>query len=125
VNRITDPARVNALAGADLTAFLAEPLHVCLVEGDSLGIFGWRGPGIYEIHLAFAVKGRRAIDLLALMIARMCDRHGARMFWAAIPLESRNVRMFARLAGFSSDGIVETAAGKREIFVSESNLCRH
>lgn len=102
---------------------MAEPLHVFLEEGESLGCFVWRGPGIYEIHLVFAVRGRKAMDLLARMIARMCDQHGARMFWAAIPIESRHVRMFARLAGFRSEGSLPFADGPKELFVSETSPC--
>jgi hypothetical protein len=125
MNRTCDPERVNALSGLDLSGAVAEPLHVFLEEGESLGCFVWRGPGIYEIHLVFAERGRKALDLLCRMIARMCDRHNAKFFWAAIPLESRHVRMFARLAGFQSDGTLPFADGDKEIFVSESNLCRH
>lgn len=43
----------------------------------------------------------------------------ARLFWAAIPVESRNVRMFARLCGFRSEGVAEFVDGPKEIFVSE------
>lgn len=123
MHRSNQPEEINRLAGADMSPVVACPLHVCLVDGENLGVFAWRGPGIYEIHLAFAARGRTALDLLCRMIARLCDEHRARIFWAMIPVESRHVRMFARLAGFASDGFVTTQHGEQEVFVSEKSSC--
>lgn len=121
MNRLVDPERVTELAGVDLGLAPYEPLNFFLEEGGSLGCFVWRGPGIYEIHLAFKARGREAIDLFHRMKARV----PARFMWAAIPLESRHVRMFARLAGFASEGVMAFADGEKEIFTSRSVGCRH
>lgn len=121
MNRLTDPAQVNALAGVDLGLAPYEPLNFFLEESGSLGCFIWRGPGIYEIHLAFRVRGREALDLFK----RMTTQVPACFLWAAIPLESRHVRMFARLAGFVSEGVRSFADGDKEIFTSRSVGCHY
>ena len=123
MNRTRDPERVNSLAGADLSELVASPLHVCLIDGDSLGIFAWRGPAIYEIHLAYQVRGRAAWDLFKAMLDTMREEYGARLFWTLIPVGSRNVRLFARIGGLLSDGFVTTQHGPQELFVSEKCGC--
>jgi hypothetical protein len=53
----------------------------------------------------------------------MKEHHGARLFWALIPLESRKVRMFTRLVGWKSAGMFKTQHGDCEAFVSENVEC--
>jgi hypothetical protein len=48
-----------------MAELLANPLNVCLIEGDSGTVFAWRGPGIFEAHVFYAVRGREALDLIA------------------------------------------------------------
>lgn len=108
---------------ADFSTFLAEPLHVALVEGKSGAVFAWRGPGIYEVHVHFEVRGRQAIDLLHRMTDAMRFSHGARLFWALIPQEDRKTRMFARLCGWKSLGMKADSFGPKELFVSEICPC--
>lgn len=113
----------TAAPDGDFTAFLAEPLHVALIEGESGALFAWRGPGIFEVHVFFTVRGRAAIDLMARMIEAMRFCHDARLFWALIPLPDRKTRMFARLCGWKSLGTKEDAFGPKELFVSEICPC--
>lgn len=107
----------------DFSAFLAEPLHVALIEGESGALFAWRGPGIYEVHVFFSVRGRAAIDLMTRMTDAMRFSHDARLFWALIPDENRKTRMFARLCGWKSLGPKQDAFGPKELFVSEICPC--
>jgi hypothetical protein len=128
VRRTFDVELVNAMLGRDVpgvdfTEALSNPLNVCIVEGESGAVFAWRGPGIYEIHLFFAVRGRDALRLFDSMLGIVRSAYGGRFFWALIPVASRNVRMFARLAGFKPDGILETQHGPNELFVSEKMEC--
>jgi hypothetical protein len=121
--RSTDPALVNRLAAAqgqdgDFTEFLSDPLHVCLIEGKSGALFAFRGPGIYEVHVFFDVRGAKALWLGETMLGWMREKHGARLFWSLIPVESRKVLMFARLMGWESHGIVESRHGWQELFSS-------
>ena len=125
MERTRDAARVNELMardfpGCDMSELLAEPMHVCLIDGESGAIFAFRGPGIFEVHVFFAVKGRAAIGLIHAMLDFMRAEHGARSFWALIPVESRKVLMFARLVGWKSLGVRETRHGPNELFSSET-----
>lgn len=128
MRRSTDVEQVNALLGRDFpgvdsTELLANPLNICLIEDGNGAVFAWRGPGIYEIHLFFTARGREALKLFDSMLGIVQSAWGGRFFWALVPMESRNVRMFARLAGFKSDGILETQHGPNELFVSENVEC--
>jgi hypothetical protein len=125
IERVRDVERVNRLLardfeGVDFSEVLAEPLHVCLVEGESGAIFAWRGPGIYELHLFFEVRGKAAMSLLRAMIARMFIEYGARLLWALVPADDRKVRLFARLMGWEHRGVVQTRNGLNELFVLEN-----
>lgn len=102
----------------DFTDFISNPLNVGLLDGDGGALFAWRGPGIYEVHVFFEQRGREVLDLSHRMLAMMRD-HGAKLFWAAIPEESRHVRMFTRLMGWKSQGFSEQPHGRCELFLGE------
>jgi hypothetical protein len=128
IRRTRDARRVNELLardfpGCDMAELLAEPMHICLVEGESGAIFAWRGPGIYEIHLFFTVRGRAALKLFDSMLGIIQSAYGGRLFWALIPAEQHHVRLFARLCGFKAVEIMETRHGPQELFVSETDTC--
>lgn len=123
-----DIALVNSLVGrdfpgCDMAELLANPLNVCLIEGESGTLFAWRGPGIYEAHVFYTARGREALDIIRRALDHMREKHGARLFWAMVPLESRKVRMFARLVGWKHSGIFTTQHGDCEAFVSENVEC--
>lgn len=122
IERAHDSDLVNRLVGggADFGDFLAEPLHVCLVEDENAAFFAWRGPGVYELHLAFADRGKAAVALLMRMLEAMRAQYGARWFWAVIPEQSRHVRLFARWMGWKSLGPITNRQGLNELFVSEN-----
>jgi len=117
-----DPEVVNRLAGGDFTEFLEEPLHHCLIDGDSGAFFAFRGPGIYEAHVFFTVRGKDAIDLGHALMDRMRER-GARQFWSMIPPESRHVKVFLRRLGWHSHGTVISKIGPQELFSTEKPSC--
>jgi hypothetical protein len=126
VRRLTeaDTATVNAWLkrdsgeDADFGPFLANPMNVCLAEGDGGALFVWRGPGIYEVHVAFEHRGREVIEISRRMLAWM-RANGAWVFWAAVPVESRHVIMFTRLMGWESQGFADLPHGRCELFVGE------
>lgn len=122
-----DVELINALLAAnyqecDISELMAEPLHVCLVDGDSGAMFAWRGPDTYELHVFFAVRGRAAINLGHAMLDYMRER-GAKRFWALVPENDRKVRMFTRLMGWKSEGLLRTRYGECELFVLENDQC--
>lgn len=99
--------------------FLADTLNVCLVSGEGGAIFVWRGPGIYEVHVFFEQRGREVMKLSREMLDIMRKEHGARLFWAAVPTESRHVIMFTRLMGWKSQGFAVQPQGRCELFIGE------
>lgn len=106
--------------GVDFSEVLSNPMNVCLAEGESGAIFVWRGPGIYEGHLFYEVRGRAALSLAERMMKEMALGYGAGLLWALIPLPDRRVRLFLRRLGWKSLGHRETERGPQELFISEN-----
>lgn len=77
-------------------------------------IFAWRGPGIYEGHSFFRVRGREAIRAGREALSHMND---ARMIWGLTPEGNRAARWFNRQVGFQSHGMLDTPEGAAELFV--------
>lgn len=102
----------------DFTELLSNPLNVCLLSGEGGAIFAWRGPGIFEVHVFFEQRGREVLEISRRMLAMM-QEHGAKTFWAAIPVESRHVLMFTRLMGWKSQGTALLPHGACELFLGE------
>ena len=97
---------------------LSDRMNVCLLEGEGGAIFVWRGPGIYEVHVFFEQRGKAVLELSHRMLAHMRE-HGAKLFWAAVPVESRHVLMFTRLMGWKSQGVELLSHGYCELFLGE------
>tara|TARA_R100001086_G_scaffold180400_5_gene100176 strand:- start:3715 stop:4107 length:393 start_codon:yes stop_codon:yes gene_type:complete len=125
IERTFDPARVNVLLNDDrirptiggegvLDAgdLLADKCNICLMDGENGAMFIWRGPGVYEGHSFFTVKGREAIALGKQILSAL----DADMVWGATPLELRAARWFNRKIGFRSLGIVDRPEGRCELF---------
>jgi hypothetical protein len=139
--RENDPARVNEwLRRADVyeasgftgqepdaAPFLSDPRNVCLMSLAG-GIFLiWRGPGVYEIHTCFAAdaRGKKALSTVRMMLEMAKRLHGARLIWGPVPNDRRDVRLFARMAGFKDQGVISTPDGDRILFVMETpSVCR-
>jgi hypothetical protein len=103
----------------DFTAFLTDRMNVCLICGGGGALFVWRGPGIYEVHVFFEQRGKEVLRLSREMLSIMREEHGARLFWAAVPVESRHVIMFTRLMGWKSQGVALLSHGYCELFIGE------
>ncbi len=127
IYRETNPEVVNALLcrdwpGTDYSEVLSEPLHICLIEDDSGAIFAWRGPGIYEAHIFFGVRGREAWELATRMQDEI-KKYGARKLWSLIPENDRRICLFLRRLGWASGGILKTKNGEQELFTMEIEPC--
>jgi hypothetical protein len=103
----------------DFTAFLSDRMNVCLIAGNGGALFVWRGPGIYEVHVFFEQRGKEVLRLSHEMLSIMREEHGARLFWAAVPVESRHVIIFTRLMGWKSQGVALLSHGYCELFIGE------
>jgi hypothetical protein len=99
--------------------FLSDLNNVCLVSGEGGAIFVWRGPWIYETHVFFEKRGKEVLKLSREMLEWMRRECGAKLFWAAVPIESRHVIMFTRLMGWKSQGIADLSHGTCELFTGE------
>jgi hypothetical protein len=102
----------------DFAQFFADRMSVGLIEGEGGALFVWRGPGIYEVHVMFEQRGREVIELSRRMLDYMRER-GGKLFWAAVPVESRHVIMFTRLMGWKSQGFADLSHGRCELFIGE------
>jgi hypothetical protein len=98
--------------------FLSDRMNVCLLHGDGGALFVWRGPGIYETHCFFEQRGAEVREISKEMLRIMKEDYGARLIWAAIPDDSRKVKIYVRWLGFRS---VEkrdvTHIGPAELFI--------
>jgi hypothetical protein len=103
----------------DFAPFLADRHNVFLLEGEGGAAFVWRGPGIYEVHVFFEQRGKAVLELSRAMLAHMRGEHGATLFWAAVPVESRHVIMFTRLMGWKSQGFSDFPQGRCELFTGD------
>ncbi len=109
----------------DFADFLSNTMNVCLIEGEGGALFVWRAPGVFEVHVFFAQRGKEVLALSRRMLDHMRSEFGARWFWAAIPYDatkqSRKVRMFTRLMGWRSQGKAMFPHGLCEVFSSENS----
>jgi hypothetical protein len=103
----------------DFAPFLGDRNNVALIEGEGGALFVWRGPGIYEVHVFFEQRGKGVIRLSHKMLDWMRENMGARLFWAAVPVESRHVIMFTRLMGWKPQGFGDFPQGRCELFIGE------
>lgn len=123
---VEDAERINEWIWRDsgkrlptLESFLADRNSAVLIEGEGGAIFVWRGPGIYETHVFLEQRGRAAMNVVHRMLEWMRVEMGAKLFWAAVPVESRNVIMFTRLMGWKSQGVADLSHGCCELFIGE------
>lgn len=100
----------------DPTELISDPRNRLYFDERGGAIFAWRGPGIYEGHSFFRVRGRDALDAGREALAQMTD---ARMIWGATPEGNRAARWFNRQLGFVSHGMIDTPEGRCELFVME------
>jgi hypothetical protein len=119
VNELINDAGVRKDLGGsgqlDASGLLADHRNICLLGDGGAALFAWRGPRIFEGHSFFQAKGAEAIRLGTLILEAM--RPFADMVWGLTPEHLRHVRWFNRRIGFSSEGIIETPEGPRELFV--------
>jgi hypothetical protein len=94
-------------------------MNVFLACGEGGAMFVWRGPGIYEVHVMFEQRGREVLKLSRRMLKIMRRAWKAKLFWAAVPVESRHVIMFTRLMGWKSQGLAGLSHGRCELFIGE------
>lgn len=129
IRRVTDAATVDRWVRRDfpdagsLGEALSNEMNVCLAYGEGGAIFVWRGPGVYEVHCFFEAKGKEVRDASLEILDIMRRDYGARLIWAAIPDDSRKVKIYVRWLGFKPVGGAVFPHGPCEIFTLGSVEC--
>lgn len=123
---VDDAERINEWIWRDsgkrhpfLEEILSDRMNVVLIEGEGGAFFVWRGPGIYETHCFFDQRGKQVRETSKRFLKHMHDHYGAGIVWAAIPDESRHVKVFVRWLGFKSVGHEALSQGPCELFLLE------
>lgn len=114
---LNDPAIRPTIGGSgplSADTLLADHRNICLVGDGGGAIFAWRGPGVYEGHSFFRVRGREAIRLGKAILSAMSDM--ADLVWGLTPEGLRHVRWFNRQLGFRSLGMMDAPEGRCELF---------
>lgn len=121
---INDPAIRPTVGGdgvLDAATLLADRRNVCFMAEGGGAMFRWTGPGVFEGHSFFRVKGREAISLGRAIISHMEGR--ADLIWGLTPEHLKHVRWFNRKIGFKSLGLMFTPEGPHELFEMRFQTC--
>jgi len=111
--------------GLDGRAWLSTPGNIAITftNGD-VTLFDDEGDKIYQVHVLFQSRGRKAIDHVKQAFRRMFDDHEAKMIFAMVPDFRRDVKLLARWVGCKSAGLRQTSEGPCELFVMSSMMWR-
>lgn len=108
----------------DPTEVLSDANNVCLFDEGGGQFFHWRGPGIFEAHSFYLVRGRAALERGKEAVRLMFTDYAAEKVWRATPLENRRARWFNRKLGFRSIGEIEMPSyGQCELFEMRGSEC--
>jgi hypothetical protein len=127
VNRIINDPSVRPTIGGegylDSSALITDRRNRIIFDERGGACFAWRGPGIFEGHSFFLVRGREALSAGREAISLL----DYRMIWGLTPTKNgnadwfRSVRWFNRQLGFKSHGMIDTPdQGRCELFVLEN-----
>jgi hypothetical protein len=132
VRRLIEPAPLARLLeradiaplvdGFDPAAWLADRSNVALIEGDSIALFERTRGDLYEAHWVFTARGAEALAIARLAMNAMFDMFGAAAIWGKTPMHCRAARLFNRMLGCRSHGVLETVRGPHELFIMEQTL---
>ena len=121
INRPEIRPYVGGSGELDCSALVNDRRNICLVSGDNGAMFAWRGPGVFEGHVFFTERGKTARDTFRAMLTAMFCQFDADLTWGLVPVGNRAARLFMRLVGTESRGVMETPEGDCELFVMERN----
>lgn len=107
----------------DPTDVLADEKNITLFDEGGGQFFHWKGPGIYEAHSFYLVRGADALSRGREAVRRMFEDYGAEKIWRAPASWNRRARWFNRQLGFKSLGEIDTAEGRCELFELRGSKC--
>ena len=107
----------------DPSGLIADDKNILLFDEGGGQFFHWKGPGIYEAHSFYLVRGKDALERGRAAIRLMFNEYGAEKLWRAPPLENRGARWFNRQLGFRSLGEIDLY-GRCELFEMRGLECQ-
>lgn len=132
-NIMNDPSVRPRLGGDgsswfDPSELIGDEKNVLLFDEGGGQFFHWKGPGIFEAHSFYLVRGREALDRGSEAVRLMFADYGAEKIWRATPIENRAARWFNRQLGFHSLGEVHMPFygenGACELFELRGTACQ-
>jgi len=102
--------------GFDARGWLSDPRNVALYSGGNIGLFEHRDGGTCSVHWLFVDRGRQALCTASEMLHEIFGRYDKRAVHGEIPVFCRASRMFTRILGCKSLGLIETPRGEVELF---------
>lgn len=115
-----DTAPLNrGLKGAD---WLAAPGNISLVfDKVDVMLFDAEGDDIYQAHVLFKNRGRKAIEHVRLAFQTMFEEHDASLIFGLVPrtpqVNRRDVALLAYWSGMKTLGLRATVDGPCELFI--------
>jgi hypothetical protein len=108
----------------DPTPLLEDENSFLLFDEGGGQFFDFKGPGIFEAHSFYLVRGKEALSRGREAVALMFDEYGAEMIWRATPLDNKRARWFNRQLGFRSLGEISLPIhGHCELFEMRGTPC--
>ena len=109
--------------GFDAAEWLANPLNVALTDGRNIGLLECEG-STWQVHAIFEDRGAKALSVGRKMVKIAFDQYRAKVLKGLTPAHCRAARLFTRMLGFTSYGMIETVNGPVELFILERSKCR-
>jgi len=105
----------RGISGSDWLAS-DDNIPVTFEDGD-IALFEHEGDNVYEGHLLFKSRGRKAIERAREAFRIMFTRHQAEVIFGLVPDFRRDAKLLVRWTGAKSAGIRQTSEGPCELFV--------
>ncbi len=102
-----------------LRDWLLDHDNVALTDGDNCIMFEKvLGDITFEVHFMFMRKsrGKYAIEMTLQAFDYMMEKHGAISFIGSVPSDHYSAKLFCRIIGCKSLGMLERATGTFELF---------
>lgn len=113
---------INAIDGAELNRglrgadWVEDPRNIAIVEGADVILFDHDSPGVFEIHVLLASRGKAAVECIKTALGSMFRERGAEVIFGMVPEHRRDVAMMARWCGLKSVDKVSWLGDRVELF---------
>lgn len=108
--------------GFDAADWIGSPWNVAITDGQNIGLLECEG-STWQVHAIFEDRGAKALSVGRKMVKIAFDQYRAKMLKGLTPAHCRAARLFTRMLGFTSYGMIETVNGPVELFILERSKC--